>query len=47
MHMNCPCGVFIEADDEDSLVEAARAHLEEKHPGRDYSREQILFFADA
>jgi hypothetical protein len=42
----CPCGDELEGADEDELVEVVRAHLAEKHPDRDYSREQILLFAD-
>ena len=30
----------------DELVDAARAHLTAAHPGRAYTRDQILFFAD-
>lgn len=44
-YMTCPCGTFIEAEDEDALVEAVQAHLAEKHPGREYSRDQILFMS--
>jgi hypothetical protein len=43
--LNCPCGEFIEGKDEDDLVEKVQAHLREKHPGREYEREQILFMA--
>ncbi|WP_349826677.1 hypothetical protein [Brevibacterium litoralis] len=46
MTLTCPCGVQIAAPDEDALVEATRAHLAEAHPGRTYTRDQILFFAD-
>lgn len=46
MHLTCPCGEEITADDEDALVDATRRHLSEAHPGRTYTREQILFFAD-
>jgi predicted small metal-binding protein len=35
----------VEAKDEDELVEKAQAHLREAHPGRTYTREQILFMA--
>ena len=44
--MNCPCGTEIEAPDEDALVEAAQQHLLDAHPGRTYTRDQILYFAD-
>ncbi|OAA23246.1 hypothetical protein UG55_103934 [Frankia sp. EI5c] len=43
--LSCPCGEFIEGENEDDLVEKAQAHLAEKHPGHEYSREQILFLA--
>lgn len=43
--LSCPCGEFIEGEDEDDLVEKTQAHLAEKHPGHEYSREQILFLA--
>jgi predicted small metal-binding protein len=45
MQLACPCGEFIEGADEDDLVEKAQAHLREAHPGRTYTREQILFMA--
>jgi hypothetical protein len=41
----CPCGELIEGKDEDDLVDKARAHLRDKHPGHEYTREQILFMA--
>jgi predicted small metal-binding protein len=41
----CPCGEWIEGEDEDDLVEKARAHLKEAHPGMEYTREEILFMA--
>lgn len=43
----CPCGERITADDEDSLVAAARRHLQEFHPdlADSYSREEILSLA--
>jgi hypothetical protein len=44
-HLNCPCGVFVEGKDEDDLVEKTQAHLADKHPGREYDREMILFMA--
>jgi predicted small metal-binding protein len=43
--LTCPCGELIEGKDEDELVEKVRAHLREKHPDHEYSREQILFMA--
>jgi hypothetical protein len=44
-HLSCPCGEFIEGEDEDDLVEKVQAHLAEKHPDHQYSREEILFLA--
>jgi hypothetical protein len=41
----CPCGAWLEGVDEDDLVEIARRHLKEKHGGREYTRDQILFLA--
>ena len=45
--LQCPCGEFITAEDEDELVEKARQHLRETHAERaaEYTREQILFLA--
>lgn len=45
LYLNCPCGEAVEGKDEDELVENAQAHLRAEHPGRTYTREQILFFA--
>ncbi|MCU1689794.1 MAG: hypothetical protein JWN61_3354 [Pseudonocardiales bacterium] len=45
MYLNCPCGEVVEGIDEDDLVAKAQAHLQEAHPDRAYTREQILFFA--
>lgn len=45
--LHCPCGVAIEAVDEDQLVERAERHLAEAHPGRTYSRLEILFLAQS
>ena len=45
MVLNCPCGEVLEGKDEDELVEVAQAHLREAHPGRTYTRDQILFMA--
>ena len=44
-HLNCPCGEAITGKDEDELVENVQAHLREKHPDHEYTREQILFMA--
>ena len=41
----CPCGDMIVGEDEDALVEAAQKHLADKHPGMEYSRDEILFMA--
>ncbi|MBX6390734.1 MAG: DUF1059 domain-containing protein [Frankia sp.] len=43
--LDCPCGTRIIGVDEDDLVEKAQAHLAEKHPDLEYSREEILFVA--
>ena len=43
--LDCPCGEHIEGKDEDDLVEKAKQHLVDKHPGMEYEREQILFMA--
>lgn len=45
LYLNCPCGEVIEGADEDDLVAKAQVHLAAAHPGRTYSREQILFMA--
>ncbi|HNM82990.1 MAG: DUF1059 domain-containing protein [Mycobacterium sp.] len=44
-HLNCPCGESIVGTDEDDLVDKTKQHLSEKHPGMDYSRDEILFIA--
>lgn len=44
-NLNCPCGEQIVGTDEDDLVTKTQAHLAEKHPGHEYSRDQILFIA--
>jgi hypothetical protein len=43
--LRCPCGEVIQGSDEDDLVEKAQAHLSQAHPGREYTREQILSMA--
>jgi hypothetical protein len=43
--LDCPCGERIIGASEDELVERALAHLAAEHPGRLYTREQILFMA--
>ncbi|MDR1998334.1 MAG: DUF1059 domain-containing protein [Frankiaceae bacterium] len=45
MELTCPCGEVVEGKDEDELVEKTREHLRQAHPDREYTREQILFFA--
>jgi predicted small metal-binding protein len=44
-YLICPCGVEIEGSDEDDLVDNAKKHLAEAHPGLEYSRDEILFLA--
>jgi hypothetical protein len=43
--VDCPCGEHIVGGDEDDLVAKVQQHLAEKHPGREYTREQILMMA--
>jgi predicted small metal-binding protein len=45
--LRCPCGLLIEAEDEDALVARVLAHLRAEHPERadEYTREQILLLA--
>jgi hypothetical protein len=43
--LSCPCGVTITGADEDELVTLTQQHLAEKHPGRMYERDEILFMA--
>ncbi len=43
--LNCPCGEYITAADEDELVRLVQEHLAAEHPDRDYTREDILFMA--
>jgi predicted small metal-binding protein len=45
LRLTCPCGEHLQASTEDELVEKTQAHLKEKHPGHEYSREEILFLA--
>ncbi|MBM7365352.1 DUF1059 domain-containing protein [Gordonia hydrophobica] len=42
----CPCGDDMAGADEDELVAAVKQHLADKHPDRDYTREEILLYAD-
>lgn len=44
-NLNCPCGVHLQGEDEDDLVDKALAHLHEEHPQLDYGRDHILFMA--
>ncbi|WP_067568536.1 DUF1059 domain-containing protein [Nocardia acidivorans] len=43
--LNCPCGEHIRGEDENDLVERTLAHLAERHPTHDYTRDEILFIA--
>jgi ferredoxin len=43
--LDCPCGERITGFGEDELVAAAGKHLAGAHPGRDYSRKEILALA--
>lgn len=43
--LTCPCGELLKGADEDELVANVQAHLKEKHPDHEYTREQILFMA--
>jgi len=44
-HLNCPCGEVVVGADEDQLVTSVQEHLAEVHPGREYSRDEILIMA--
>jgi predicted small metal-binding protein len=45
--VNCPCGATVRGDDDDQLVSAVEAHVQEKHPDMvgTMSRDQILGMA--
>jgi len=43
--LRCPCDVTLRGSTDDELVEKVREHLAAEHPGREYSREEILFMA--
>ena len=43
--LRCPCGDSFRGETDDELVEKVQEHLAAEHPGRDYSREEILFMA--
>ncbi|OZD00422.1 DUF1059 domain-containing protein [Rhodococcus sp. 06-221-2] len=45
--LRCPCGTTIDATDDDQLVDRTEKHLAEAHPGRAYSRLEILFLAQS
>jgi hypothetical protein len=44
-NLTCPCGEYIQGEDEDDLVEKVNQHLAAAHPGHEYSRDEILFMA--
>lgn len=43
--LHCPCGEMMRGEHDDELVEKVQEHLAAEHPGREYSREEILFMA--
>ncbi|GAB2987442.1 DUF1059 domain-containing protein [Nocardioides montaniterrae] len=43
--LRCPCAEIIRGDDDDELVEKVQAHLAAEHPGREYTRDEILMLA--
>jgi hypothetical protein len=43
--LRCPCGTLLVGRDDDDLVALAQAHLAAEHPGREYTRDEILFLA--
>lgn len=43
--LRCPCGELIEGADEDQLVANTQEHLKAEHPGREYTRDEILVMA--
>lgn len=43
--LQCPCGEFLRGADENDLVDKAKEHLAEAHPGMEYGREEILVMA--
>lgn len=43
--LHCPCGEMMRGENDDELVEKVQEHLAAEHPGREYSREEILFMA--
>lgn len=44
-NLTCPCGDRITGEDEDDLVRLTQEHLAAKHPGHEYTRDEILFIA--
>lgn len=44
-YLHCPCGEWLEGEDEADLIRKAREHLAEAHPELEYTDEQILFMA--
>jgi hypothetical protein len=45
--LRCPCGLEIQGEDEDGLVESVNAHLDQQHPrvAGAYDRDDILTLA--
>ncbi|WP_406035670.1 DUF1059 domain-containing protein [Nocardioides sp. NBC_00163] len=43
--LRCPCGANFRTETDDELVEKVQEHLAEAHPGRTYSRDDILMLA--
>ena len=43
--LSCPCGEYIQGEDEDDLVVKVQEHLKANHPTHEYSRDEILFMA--
>ena len=45
--VHCPCGVDVEGESDDQLVENVQAHIAADHPEQvgQYSREQIVEMA--
>jgi predicted small metal-binding protein len=45
--LHCPCGVRLEGDTEDEIVDVSFDHLSEQHPDMadSYEREHIVFMA--
>lgn len=43
--LRCPCGANFRTETDDELVEQVQEHLAEAHPGRTYSRDDILMLA--